>query len=172
MQQGDNHPLDDHTEITVETLRTPPVRIERAPLRRRLLACLIDSTIIALVWSVALITAHLEEPQAMFGAAVYLTIVAFAYYFLQEAVFASTIGKRLCSLRIVSKSGDPATLKHSLVRNLLRFVDWLPLCYLLGSVMIATSSNRGRLGDVIAGTIVTVAAEKDINPPPAPFLFH
>jgi uncharacterized RDD family membrane protein YckC len=34
------------------------------------------------------------------------------------------------------------------------------------------SSDRQRIGDLVARTIVTRAPEKDINAPPAPFLFH
>jgi uncharacterized RDD family membrane protein YckC len=101
-----------------------------------------------------------------------LALTAFLYYFLLEWFFASTPGKSTVHLRVVGKNGDKCSLTSSLLRNLLRFIDWLPFLYLLGGTIVLASKNRLRLGDIIAGTIVTTAAEKDINPPPAPFLFH
>jgi uncharacterized RDD family membrane protein YckC len=102
----------------------------------------------------------------------YLALVTFLYYLLQEGLFASTIGKRMLKLRIVGPDGAPSSMKQSTVRNLLRFVDWIPVLYVVGAIVIATSSRKQRLGDIAAGTVVTIAEEKDINPPPAPFLFH
>jgi uncharacterized RDD family membrane protein YckC len=102
----------------------------------------------------------------------YLAALTFAYYFPQEALFSFTIGKRLLGLRVLGKDGDPASMRESLIRNFLRFVDWLPFLYILGAIAIVMSTGKQRLGDTAAGTIVTLAPEREINPPPAPFLFH
>ena len=83
-----------------------------------------------------------------------------------------TIGKILVKLRVVETSGDPCSFGGSFKRNILRFVDWLPAFYILAAVLLFVSHERQRLGDMVAKTIVTTAPEKDINPPPAPFLFH
>jgi uncharacterized RDD family membrane protein YckC len=102
----------------------------------------------------------------------YLVGTTFAYYFVLEWIFASTIGKWLLKLRVVGKDGDPCTLGASLKRNLVRFIDWLPLFYVVAILSILASHDRQRLGDRIASTMVAKVPEKDINPPPAPFLFH
>lgn len=65
----------------------------------------------------------------------------------------------------------PALLA-SAVRNLLRMVDWLPLLYAVGIVLLIFSDQRQRTGDRVAHTIVTNALKRDKTPPPAPFLFH
>jgi uncharacterized RDD family membrane protein YckC len=163
---------DDHKEVTIDTVRTPPLRIQPAPIQRRLIAGLIDSIIIGLAW-LAVIAALRRgiEDQLVFNAG-YLAVITFAYYSPQEGLFSLTIGKRLLGLRVLGKDGDPASIRESLIRNFLRFVDWLPFLYLLGAVTITISTKKQRLGDIAAGTIVTLAPEKDINPPPAPFLFH
>jgi len=171
-QTSNDHDHDEHKEITVETLTTPPLRIPAAPVWRRIVATVIDSAIIGAFWLI-LRTANLLSPNSgAFLNAASLGIIVFAYYFLQEWIFASTVGKRFEKLRVVGKSGDSADLRESLIRNIVRFVDFLPLLYLLGAVLLATSNQRRRLGDIVAGTMVTPAPEKDINPPPAPFLFH
>ena len=156
---------------TVETLKTPPLRIQPAPFLKRVTACLIDSAIISLAWLV-LVIALGKGIEARLVYLPYLALVTFLYYLLQEGLFASTIGKRMLKLRIVGPDGAPSSMKQSTVRNLLRFVDWIPVLYVVGAIVIATSSRKQRLGDIAAGTVVTIAEEKDINPPPAPFLFH
>jgi len=167
-----NHANHDNNEVTVETLKTPPLQIEPAPIRKRALAALVDSTFVGVAWISLLLWLHAQFPQPLILSAEYLAAITFGYYVIQEGAFASTVGKYLLGLRIVGSDGDAASIRESLIRNLLRFVDWLPLLYLLGVLTIATSSKRQRLGDLAAGTVVTLAPEKDINPPPAPFLFH
>jgi len=168
-----NH--DDHREASIETLSTPPLKIPPAPVSKRIVAGLIDSVIIASAWFALISFQH--EPVPLYPirltlSVAYLLSIAFAYYFLQEGLFASTIGKTLLKLRIVDKSGDPCSFGCSFARNILRFIDWLPAVYMLAAVIISVSHERQRLGDMVAKTIVTVAPAKDINPPSAPFLFH
>jgi len=163
---------DKNSEVTVETLKTPPLRIPPAPIRKRALAALVDSIIVDVAW-ISLLSwvsnRFLEQPTL---SAEYLAAITVLYYLIQEGTFASTIGKHLLKLRVVGSDGDPASMQEAVIRNVLRPFDWLPLLYLLGIVSIALSSKRQRLGDIAARTVVTLAPEKDINPPPAPFLFH
>ena len=161
---------EDKREITIETLSTPRARIAPAPLKKRLAASIIDSIVIALAWF--LLINSLRQAPATMRSGLYLATASFAYYFLLEWAFSCTLGKGVMKLRVVNREGDPCTLGASFKRNLVRFVDWLPLLYALGGIIMLTSHERQRLGDRVAGTIVTSAPEKDINPPPAPFLFH
>lgn len=168
-----NH--DDLHEVSVETLSTPPLKIPPAPTSKRLVAGLLDSVIIAIAWFALISFQHESAALNLLQLTVseaYLGVIVFAYYFLQEGLFASTIGKTLLKLRVVDKSGDPCSFVGSFKRNILRFVDWLPALYILAAVIISLSHDRQRLGDIVAQTIVTIAPAKDINPPPAPFLFH
>ena len=166
----DSH--DNPNEATVETLKTPPLRIHPAPIRKRVLAALIDSVIVLVLLISMLLWLHKQVVEQLTLRAEYLATMTVVYYGIQEGTFASTIGKYLLRLCVVGRAGDPASIREALIRNILRPVDWLPLFYLLGAVSIAVSPKRQRLGDIVAGTVVTLAPEKDINPPPAPFLFH
>lgn len=65
-----------------------------------------------------------------------------------------TPGKRQLGLMVVQDDGTPVTLASSLVRNLLRVVDFLPLFYGLGAIVMASHSRFKRLGDMAAGTVV------------------
>jgi uncharacterized RDD family membrane protein YckC len=172
MTQEKEHPDHDGPEVTVDTLRTPPLRIQPAPLQKRFASALIDSIIIGVIWFILISAAHLGLPQEAGLTSLSLAVITFLYYFLLEALAATTIGKHFLKLRVVGRAGDPVTFTEALVRNLLRFVDWLPLFYIVGLTLLLASKRRQRVGDLVAGTFVTPAPEKDINPPPAPFLFH
>ena len=93
-------------------------------------------------------------------------------YFALEWVFEATVGKSMLKLVVLDKDGNRCSLGASLKRNLFRFMDWPPALHLAVALAIAASSDRQRIGDFIRHTVVTETSEKDINPPPAPFLFH
>lgn len=63
-------------------------------------------------------------------------------------------GKRLMRLRVVTTTGLPIGLRESLLRNLLRAVDFLPQAYVLGTLVMCQNPRFMRLGDLIAGTMV------------------
>jgi uncharacterized RDD family membrane protein YckC len=177
--EHENH--SDDKEITIETLSTPPVHIPPAPLTKRVAAAALDSLIVALVWILLMAAGGESFSQFLtidgalslnLPSAGYLVIIVFAYYFLLEGTFASTLGKSLMKLRVLTEDGDPCSFGASFKRNVLRFVDWLPFLYVLAVVTMVVSHDRQRIGDKVAETIVTRAPEKDTNPPPAPFLFH
>jgi uncharacterized RDD family membrane protein YckC len=65
-----------------------------------------------------------------------------------------TPGKRLNGLRVVLVSGHPVTFISSMIRNAIRVIDFLPSVYLLGAVVILSTSKNQRIGDVAAGTLV------------------
>mgnify|MGYP006294999281 FL=1 len=76
------------------------------------------------------------------------------YHTLLEWRYGKTIGKYLVSIRTVEADGSALSLRSSLVRNLLRLIDWLPMFYVVGILLVAVSSDHERLGDRIAGTAV------------------
>jgi len=86
-------------------------------------------------------------------------IVLFAgewfYPVVGEVLFnGATPGKRALGLRVVSDDGAPVDLTASLIRNLLRFVDFLPFAYGFGLIAMMLNGDFKRLGDLAAGTLV------------------
>jgi len=103
-----------------------------------------------------------------------LLVVAFLLEWFYPVAFelsraAATPGKRAMGLRVVMDDGMPVTLAASLLRNLLRVVDFLPMLYLSGVLSMLWRADFKRLGDVVAGTLVV--HDKDVtlhgNPSPA-----
>ncbi len=86
------------------------------------------------------------------------SLVWLAYYILLEGYLGGTIGKLVLGMRVVNARGVAPGPVPALVRNLMRIVDFLPLFYLLGIALIASSKQKQRLGDRVAGTFVVSRA--------------
>jgi len=134
--------------------------VEIAGVGLRALAAIVDLAILALLWtavSVALGGARLYRPDfsleivtGLFG-----FVVVCVYFFASEALWSATPAKLLIGLRVVSEDdGQPIDWNMSILRNLLRPVDWLPTLYFVGFLLAANSPKNQRLGDRIARTVV------------------
>lgn len=84
----------------------------------------------------------------------WLTLLALAYFTVGEAMFGATLGKAWMRLKVVRLDGAPPTLRDILIRNIGRLVDFLPLLYLAGGVLVITSPYAQRIGDRLANTTV------------------
>lgn len=88
-----------------------------------------------------------------------VAVIAFAIWWIYPMAFevmwqGQTPGKRAMRLRVVRSDGAPVGWQGSVVRNLLRTVDMLPLGYAAGVVTGFLDPWGRRLGDIVAGTLV------------------
>jgi uncharacterized RDD family membrane protein YckC len=72
-----------------------------------------------------------------------------------------TLGKRVLRLRVVDAEGLRLQLNQVVIRNLLRFVDMLPMFYLIGGIACFVSRRSQRLGDLAANTVVVRAPKRN-----------
>jgi hypothetical protein len=63
-------------------------------------------------------------------------------------------GKRWVGLRVIRVDGTPVTLAESIIRNLVRLIDFLPFGYGVGVVTMFVNDQARRLGDLAAGSLV------------------
>jgi uncharacterized RDD family membrane protein YckC len=84
-----------------------------------------------------------------------LYVIFFAYFIVSEALWSATPAKRLFDMRVV-REDDGANIgwSESVIRNILRVVDILPVLYLVGFFFAVSSPKTQRLGDRIARTVV------------------
>lgn len=68
-----------------------------------------------------------------------------------------TIGKKSLHIKVINDDGTPVTFAGSLIRNLLRVVDFLPGFYVTGIIASLCNRHFKRLGDLAAGTVVVYA---------------
>jgi uncharacterized RDD family membrane protein YckC len=78
------------------------------------------------------------------------------YFIICEMLWSGrSIGKRAAGTRVVQVSGTPVGFWSSMLRNVTRLVDMLPTpFYLVGSVLILSTSRNQRLGDLLGSTVV------------------
>ncbi len=82
-------------------------------------------------------------------------LVQWGYFFFFELFWeGQTPGKRMFGLRVVNLDGSPPGFVGSMVRNLLRILDWIPGTYGIGAITAMLSRRGQRLGDMAAGTVV------------------
>jgi uncharacterized RDD family membrane protein YckC len=86
-------------------------------------------------------------------------LAGFFAVFVYDALFeqlwnGQTPGKRLMHIRVVRLDGAPVTPLASAVRNLLRIIDVLPMCYPVGIISMLVDPRHRRLGDLVAGTVL------------------
>lgn len=76
-----------------------------------------------------------------------------------------TPGKKIFQLVVVNEDLTPVTWSSSIIRNLLRAVDFLPSLYVFGLVSLTLTQRFQRLGDLAAGTLVIQSASHFRNIP-------
>ena len=155
--------------LRIDTPENVAFGYEVAGIGSRFLAALIDIIVITLlllvVNFVALSVIDLiggdgaseGQPRAwalaIAGILSFLTIWGY-YIFFEMTTNGQSPGKRKFNLRVVRRDGTPITVTESIIRNLVRIVDFLPLFYGLGVVVMFIDTQSRRLGDLAGGTLV------------------
>jgi len=92
------------------------------------------------------------------GMGIYLILTFFIEWFypVYFELFhqGKTPGKSMFGLFVAMENASPVTPVASLIRNLLRFVDFLPFAYGFGLLCMLSNQRFQRIGDMVAGTVV------------------
>ena len=149
--------------LTIDTPENVMFGYEVVGIGSRFLAALIDTTLIALLLLAAngiLLYFLLSGggTNSSFIVAL-LSLISFAflwgyYIFFEMRWNGSSPGKQVVGIRVIRADGTPITLAESVIRNLVRLVDFLPGAYGLGLVTMFIDSKARRLGDLAANTLV------------------
>jgi uncharacterized RDD family membrane protein YckC len=144
-------------ERVVVTPEQVEIRLRPAGLGRRGLALMVDSVAaLAVASAISFVGARLL-PEAV-GGAVNLTlgfiVLSGWHVFFELRQGGRTPGKQMLGLRVVDAAGLPLLPAQSVVRNVARALDALPLFYGVGAAAAALDPWRRRIGDRIADTLV------------------
>jgi len=125
----------------------------------RAAAFMIDWAAVTVAWS--LIGAMLNVLQVFSEDVAGLVVTVGFFLFSQGYGIATewlwrgqTLGKRILRLRVVDARGLRLSFAQVVLRNLLRFVDALPVFYLVGGLTALLNKRAQRLGDLAADTLV------------------
>jgi len=125
----------------------------------RFLAWLVDAFVVmglVTLMSVAFVLLGLLNPdfaQAMNALGYFVISIGYGV-FCEWKWRGQTLGKRFLRLRVVDAEGLKLQFNQIVTRNLMRFVDSMPLFYFVGGVTCWLSPKCQRLGDIAANTVV------------------
>lgn len=163
-------------EFRIETPESVSFGYDVAGIGSRFMAALVDSLLIVIIQVVVLLVSlaalsatpdDLMNGQLGYWVVAALGLLAFAlfwgYYLLFEMIWnGQSPGKRWVGLRVIKDTGAPISLVDSAIRNLVRLVDFLPMYYGVGVIVMFFNDQARRLGDFAAGTLV-VRERKDVT---------
>lgn len=150
----------------IPTKRRPTPDLESASpalLWRRAVATVIDLVacyvVVESMALAVLMVAFTDYFVANGSEAIALSIVGLApvyllYTFAFEWRFGTTPGKKRMGLLVATEDGSKPGLRPAATRNALRYVDFLPVGYVLGWLLARRSPAGRRLGDRVAGTLI------------------
>jgi uncharacterized RDD family membrane protein YckC len=154
------------TLLSIDTPELVALEFPLAGIGSRFIAIAIDyllqgAAIVGMILGMMLFLPSLQTFQAA-SAKWFIALLILIPFLLQWGYFAlfetfwngQTPGKRVARIRVIQQSGRAITLFESLARNLVRFIDFLPIYYVAGVISILITSRSQRLGDLVAGTLV------------------
>lgn len=99
------------------------------------------------------IDSQLQGTSGLIGLAAWLG-ASLGYHTVFEWLTGKTLGKYLVGIRVTNSDGSSLSLWRSVVRNVLRLVDWLPVFYVVGIIAVFSSGRNRRVGDLLGRTVV------------------
>ncbi len=130
-------------------------RYETAGLVTRMLAWLLDYTLIVAGYIAIVLVCSMLGQVAFIFILLGMFILDFGYFtYFETRSAGQTPGKRLFSLRVISIHGTRIRFADALMRNLLRPIDNLPWIMVVGGTVAFFDRHHRRLGDMAAETVV------------------
>lgn len=127
----------------------------------RFLASLIDTLIIGGILlfvnlAVGFVDRFVDNTTILVAISLLLSFaIIWGYFILFELQWnGQSPGKRRMGLRVIRQDGTPITLTESVIRNLVRLIDFFPAMYGVGILTMFIDGQSRRLGDLAAGTLV------------------
>lgn len=149
--------------IEIRTTQNVTIEYDAATLWERLIASLIDGIIVLamyLVLSLLIISAGdsnlIEADDGWNRLLALMPIAGFMLYnFLSEILNnGQSWGKKAMGVKVIRLDGKETGWSDSLLRSVFYIIDGLLTLCILGSILIATTTKKQRLGDMTANTTV------------------
>lgn len=145
------------TPDDVEAPAVEPAILELATVRERALAFLLDAVVVSAASFALANRSERSLPFRVVAFGLFGAVGGLCYHVLLEGVLGRTVGKAAVGIVVVAEDGSRCTIRAATTRTMLRFVDWLPVAYVLGLLRIRYTARRQRVGDAVAETLVVRA---------------
>jgi len=152
-----------YDQLSVETPEQININYQKAGIGSRFYAAILDTLLLCFIVFIGTYvnSNFIRELGFIFGnwLGAIGGIIVFAIFWGYFMVFEVTTngrspGKLALGLRVIKEGGYPISFADSAIRNLMRIVDFLPLFYGTGLLVMLLNPNWQRLGDLAAGTLV------------------
>jgi uncharacterized RDD family membrane protein YckC len=149
--------------IEIRTTQNVTIEYELASARTRMIALGIDLLVVVILYLVLFLTllnalgaTITESGMALAVISSILPLILFLVYQLLSEVLANgqSWGKRAMGIRVVRLDGREPGLSDYLLRTVFLLPDLILSLGVLGALLISTSANNQRLGDMTANTTV------------------
>ena len=134
----------------------PPKRVHSL-LMLRFGAYLADTVLVAVfvLAGNAMLPTDLHQQRPEVGGFLALGLIIL-WFWVPEALWGATLGKRLAKIRVVDRAGHPPGFLRAAARTLLRVIEVNPLLAggLPAYLVFRFTKHGQRLGDLLAGTFV------------------
>lgn len=164
-------------DLSIDTPENVFFNYKVAGIGSRFLAALLDTFLIFLlefvisiflIWPLTTLLERSFENISNWLVAIFAMLtfgIFWAYYIFFESIWnGQTPGKRRVGLRVIRTDGMPIRFTDSVIRNLVRTIDFLPMNYAAGVVTMFVNDQSRRLGDLAAGTLVVYDTPKAAMP--------
>ncbi|APU69610.1 RDD family protein [Christiangramia flava] len=139
----------------IETAQNISIEQNIAGIGERILAFIVDATIIAAYFIIAMVVMGAVGESSTMIMYMVLGLPALLYFILWESLWnGKTPGKALLQIQVVRKDGSRPSFSNYLVRWLLRIIDISLSSGAVAVVCILFNGKGQRLGDIAAGTTV------------------
>ncbi len=143
------------------TLDLPLAGIGTRALAQALDLLLLGALAVVTAFAIVALSAGLQWSGPWVLLPICVLALPWAYFIAFElALGGQSPGKRVLALRVVRDDGGEIGPLASIVRNLLRPIDFLPAAYGVGLVVMFLNRHQKRLGDLAAGTVVVREAHR------------
>lgn len=141
------------------------ISYDLAPLRERILAFVLDSIVKSvavgiLVFLIGILTGGNSDAMLLFFFLIVFPVITFYTLFFEAVMHGSTPGKRMLKIKVIKLNGKQAVFQDYLLRWMFRLIDIYLTAGISGSLMILSSRNSQRAGDMLSNTVCVRAESK------------
>jgi uncharacterized RDD family membrane protein YckC len=150
--------------LTIDTPEQVTLELPLAGIGSRFLAVAVDTVLQAALYVAGVLmimvgprirAGALLQPMGAALAILFVFCVYWGYFAFFEIIWSGrTPGKRLAGIRVIKESGRPINAYEAIGRNVMRAIDFLPVMYGLGVIVMMLNRHSRRIGDFVAGTVV------------------
>jgi uncharacterized RDD family membrane protein YckC len=142
------------SNIEIQTSQNVAIEYEAAPLRDRIIGCLLDMLILAVGGGFISMAIYSATGSGTLAYCFIVPVVVFYSLTLEVFNNGKSLGKMMLGTQVVRLDGQETRLNDFLIRWAFRSVDILLSMGSLATIMVTITKRHQRLGDFVANTVV------------------